>query len=462
MTMKRRSFLYQSTMAGGALALHSLMARAESASSFDSLIATKESGAYGPLQPAKSDNADLAFLALPAGFHYTILGRTGKKMTDSYLTPRAHDGMAAFRHKGKIRLVRNHEINNRVGKPGACIGNKDHAYDPLAGGGTSTLVIDPKTREIISDFVSLCGTLQNCAGGPTPWGSWITCEETILGKAALKTQEGETVGQFEQNHGYCFEVPAFSDRPVAPVPLKAMGRFVHEAIAVDPKSGIVYLTEDAGSAGFYRFLPKRKGRLAEGGQLQMLAVKSNPEYDTRRGQKVGTKLSAVWVDIANPDPEEANRDSLAVFKQGKAKGGATFARLEGCWYGDKRIFFTATSGGDKRVGQVWEYRPEGKTEGTLHLIFESPGPEILDMPDNITVSPRGGLVICEDGSNDNYIRGITRDGRIFDFAKNIVPGFGRAEFAGATFSPDGQTLFVNIQTPGITLAIWGPWKDGAL
>jgi secreted PhoX family phosphatase len=383
-------------------------------------------------------------------------------MSDGHPTPRAHDGMAAFRHKGKIRLVRNHEINNRSGKPGLCIGNKDHAYDPLAGGGTSTLTVDPKTRELLSDYISLSGTLQNCAGGPTPWGSWITCEETILGKTSIKTSQGESLGSFEQNHGYCFEVPALSDKPASPIPLKQMGRFVHEAIAVDPKSGIVYLTEDIGTAGFYRFLPNRKEKLAEGGRLQMLAVKGKPEYDARMAQKVGAKIPVVWVDIANPDPPEADSDPLAVYKQGKAKGGATFTRLEGCWYGDKRIFFTSTSGGDKRLGQVWEYQPDGKTEGTLVLLFESPGAEVLDMPDNITVSPRGGLVLCEDGSREEYIRGLTRDGRIFDFAKNIVPGFEQNEFAGATFSPDGETLFVNIQTPGITFAIWGPWKDGAL
>lgn len=449
-------------MAGGAFAFQGLVARAESISFYDSLTAIKGNGAYGPIQPTKSKNTGEALLALPAGFQYTVLGRTGAKMADSHMTPRAHDGMAAFRHRGKIRLVRNHEINHRVGKPDVCIGSKDHAYDPLAGGGTSTLTVDPKTRELLSDFVSLCGTLQNCAGGPTPWGSWITCEETILGKTQIKTQRGDTFGGFEQSHGYCFEVPATSDRPAAPIALRQMGRFVHEAIAVDPKSGIVYLTEDTGSSGFYRFLPKRKGRLAEGGQLQMLAVKGKPEYDTRTAQRVGAKIPAVWVDIANPDPPEADTDPLAVFKQGKSKGGATFARLEGCWYADKRIFFTATSGGDKRLGQVWEYQPEGKTEGVLILIFESPGAEVLDMPDNLCVSPRGGIVLCEDGSIDNYMRGLTRDGRIFDFAKNLVPGFERSEFAGATFSPDGETMFVNIQTPGITLAIWGPWKDGAL
>jgi hypothetical protein len=173
-------------------------------------------------------------------------------------------------------------------------------------------------------------------------------------------------------------------------------------------------------------------------------------------------LPVAWVDIDDPDPAAADTDPLAVFKQGKAKGGATFARLEGCWYGGGSVFFTATSGGDKLLGQVWEYRPEKNSDGHIRLFFESPAVEVLDRPDNICVTPRGGLIICEDGSNEQFLRGLTPDGRIFDFAKNMVPGFERVELAGATFSPDGETLFVNIQTPGITFAIWGPWRKGAL
>jgi len=169
-----------------------------------------------------------------------------------------------------------------------------------------------------------------------------------------------------------------------------------------------------------------------------------------------------WVDINKPDPPDAETSVDAVYRQGFALGAATFARLEGCWYGADSIFFTSTSGGDKRLGQVWQYTPQGKDKGELKLIFESPEEAVLDMPDNLCVSPNGGLILCEDGNNEHFVRGLTRDGRIFDVAKNILPGFEGEEFAGATFSPDGQTLFVNIQTPGITLAIWGPWERGAL
>jgi uncharacterized protein len=461
--LNRRAFLYNSALAGSAFMFQGLVAcAAHSPSNNKPSDADKGSGGYGPLQPTKSNNTGETLLGLPAGFAYNVLGKFGSAMSDGNSTPAKHDGMAAFAAGDRVRLVRNQEVNNRVATTELAFGNKALAYDALAAGGTTTLVIDPVKREVIRDFVSLSGTLQNCAGGPTPWGSWITCEETVLGKARLTDSAGRALGGFGQDHGYCFEVPAFADSQSQAVPLKAMGRFVHEAVAVDPATGIVYLTEDNNPAGFYRFIPKQKGKLAAGGKLQMLAVKDKPKYDARTGQKQGEKLSAVWVDIEDPDPADAGTNPLAVHKQGAERGGAAFARLEGCWSGVGRIFFTSTSGGDSRLGQVWSYKPEGKKKGELVLIFESPAREVLDAPDNICVSPRGGLVLCEDGGGEQYLRGLTEEGKIFDLGKNMVPGFETLEWAGATFSPDGQTLFVNIQTPGITFAIWGPWQDGAL
>jgi secreted PhoX family phosphatase len=451
--LSRREFILGAGIAGtGLLAFYGLVQR------YGLLRAPAQpttAAVYGPLIPTKATNTGETLLALPKDFQYTVFGKTGTRMFDGRLTPPAHDGMAAFQVKDELRLVRNHEVNNQIGTPGAAIG--PNAYDQLAAGGTTTLVIDPTTRELVKDFVSLSGTLVNCAGGHTPWNSWISCEETVLGQVRLKNSEGADQGGFEKGHGYCFEVSSAANEPVTPVPLKQMGRFVHEAVAVDSQTGIVYLTEDFQKAGFYRFIPNQAGQLAAGGRLQMLTVKDHPKYDTRTGQKAGTPLLAGWVDIPNPDPAEAELDNLAVYKQGIGAGAATFARLEGCFYGNGRVYFTSTNGGDKELGQVWEYVPSGKDQGHLTLLLEVADSSVLFMPDNICLAGRY-LIICEDNDHRSYLRVLAPQGHVFDLAENIVQGFETKELAGVTFSPDGRTLFVNLQVPGMTFAIWGPWE----
>lgn len=417
-------------------------------------VARRGAGGYGLLRDAGAE------LALPAGFTYSVLSYTGKPMSDGHPTPGAFDGMAAFPlANGNVRLIRNHE--NRDPASRALVkGDASRAYDARAGGGTTSLevrIAPDGSATLIRDFVSLNGTIVNCAGGPTPWGTWLTCEESTEGIAAGWGQE----------HGYVFEVSASAEEIVKPIPLKSMGRFVHEAVAVDPSTGIVYETEDRQLAGFYRFIPRERGVLASGGVLQMLAIDGHPNYDTADGQKMGSTLPVIWVGIDDPDPRGVWGDTGTVFAQGFTKGGARFARLEGCWWGDGGVFFHATNGGNAKVGQVWFYRPDGRDRGSLTLVFESPSAELLNYPDNITVSPRRGVVICEDGNGIQYLRGLTPDGRIFDFAKNLL---NRTEFAGACFGPDGRTLFVNIMgstsdagtEKGVTLAIRGPWEDGAL
>jgi uncharacterized protein len=468
-SINRRKFLSRTVQtAGAAFAMQSFMARGALAASGDDKCRGKKcDGDYGDLVPTASENTGDTLLALPAGFKYTAFGRTGTIMSDGKPTPPAHDGMAAFKthgsedevdrdhdngnHRGQlITLVRNHEVS--FSAPGVAL-DPDTAYDPMTGGGTTTLIIDAETRLPVRSFVSLSGSHNNCAGGPTPWGSWITCEENTAGLAR----------GFSQPHGYVFEVDARSTGPVEAVPIKAMGRFVHEAIAVDPQTGIVYETEDRNPAcGFYRFIPDRRNKLAAGGRLQMLAIEGRPNYDTRTGQTPFETFPVTWVDIENPDPVNAETDPLAVFNQGLAAGGAIFKRLEGAWYGDGSVFFNSTNGGNAGFGQVWRYRPRGRSGGHLTLIFESPSADVLDSPDNICVTPGGGLILCEDGSGQEFLHGLTQQGEIFKFALNTVPGFTGSEFAGATFSPDGETLFVNLQGPGITFAIWGPWENGAL
>ena len=452
----RRSFLQQS-FAGALLvapSLQGLVERVRLASLEPERGKLARSVGYGPLVNVGAE------LALPAGFRCTVLSFNGRPMSDGTPTPGAFDGMAAFPlPNGNVRLIRNHENRDRpwATKPK---GDPSKAYDPKGAGCVSSLEVRLQGNDpprVVRDFISLTGTIVNCAGGPTPWGSWLSCEESVEGRAHGWGRE----------HGYIFEVPATAEAEVTPVPLKAMGRFVHEAVAVDPATGIVYETEDRLVSGFYRFLPVRPGALAEGGTLQMLAVDDRPNLDTADDQRVGIRHPVHWVPIDNPDPAGAWEDSSAVFRQGFDRGAARFARLEGCWWGDGGVFFHATDGGDARRGQVWHYRPVTADRGELVLVFESPSADVLDSPDNITVSPRGGIVICEDGGGTQFLRGLTRDGRIFEFARNTL---NNTEFAGACFSPDGRTLFVNIMGSttdagtqrGATLAIRGPWERGPL
>ena len=372
--------------------------------------------------------------------------------------------MAAFAGPdGTVRLIRNHELS--AGKAF----EESLAYDAEAGGGTTTITFAPKTGTMIAACASLAGTIRNCAGGPTPWGTLahVRGEHARAGRSGGANAPPTAV---TKPHGYVFEVPL--DGRASAAPLTAMGRFVHEAVAVDPQSGIVYQTEDQRRSGLYRFIPRKRGRLADGGRLQMLAIKGRPRLDLRTGQTAGVRYPIDWEDIDEPERVHSNpdeRNSAGVFTQGYERGGALFGRLEGVWYAGRRIFVTSTDGGNAKMGQVWELDIRNQE---LRLVFESPGQDVLNMPDNLTVSPRGGLVLCEDGTANPCVHGLTRDGKIVRFARNnvvlngerngITGDFRRSEFAGATFSPDGEWLFLNIQSPGITLAVTGPWGRGML
>lgn len=404
---------------------------------------------YGPLHPAKDENTGLELMSLPKGFEYISYGWTGSMMSDGNRTPGAHDGMAAFKHGNKLHLVRNHEVGGGTPFASPTYSSTD------AGGGTTTLVFDPRAGTFLESYASLAGTRTNCAGGLTPWGTWLSCEETTH------------VAADGTRHGYVFEVPSSGLSNAQPI--KQMGRFSHEAVCVDPRTGIVYLTEDATPSGFYRYIPHKNRRLAEGGTLQMLAIGETTMQTYLDG--TGTTYDTSWVTIDNPDP---GPDEQSVVQQGIAKGGAQFARLEGTWWGTKTAYIVSTSGGPVRQGQVFEYDPRAEK---LRVVIASPGAEVLNNPDNICVSPRGGIVLCEDGDESEYLHGLTRSGQIFPFAKNtvVIPRDGMAgssvragdytgsEWCGSAFEPKkGEWLFANIQTPGITVAITGPWDKGAL
>jgi secreted PhoX family phosphatase len=479
----RRQFLKVSAAGLGIAGASAFFTLGEVAHGGDVRGARRGEGGYGPLSPVKDLHDGVARIALPVGFSYLSFGIAGDKMADGNLTPKAHDGMAAFAlPRGIVRLIRNHEDRNDSAT-GTVKGDSAKAYDAKAGGSCTSVDIRVERNgmpTLILDFVSINGTHTNCAGGLTPFngGAWLTCEEITEGTTPFvpDSQGRPFQGRngFAKPHGYVFEVPVHANELVKAVPLTAMGRFAHEAVAVDPRSGIVYQTEDNGDSGFYRFIPDNEDDLQTGGKLQMLAVQSRKNYDTKTGQTLRRALPVSWVDIDDPDPTETDTNSHAVYEQGLAKGGAIFARLEGCWFGNNSVFFTSTSGGDAAEGQVWEYIPTSTNNGILRLIFESPSETVLDNPDNICVSPRGGIVLCEDGDLDRqFLRGLTRNGRIFDFAENLESS---TEWAGACFSPDGNILFVNWQgdtrgpdddpnklaVRGRTIAIWGAWRDGAL
>ena len=471
-SINRRSFLHRATTGALGVSLAPQLAGLVAFASRQDSAATGRGGRradYGPLVTAGPE------LALPEGFHYAKFGLGGTQLSNGTLTPGGHDGMACFAtdRPDRVRLVRNHELSGPRDRLDLwrAVGDPRRAYDPQGPGGTSTIELGlgrNRAPEVIGAWMSLTGTLINCAGGSTPWGSWLSCEETTRG----------TADGLSRDHGYVFEVLASSNGPVEPVPLKAMGRFVHEAIAMDPDTQVVYLTEDQTAAGFYRFIPTARhrrmeaGSLREGGKLQALAITDARAWDTRRAQRPAAAYQVRWVDIEEPDPATALPG--AVFAQGVAKGAAIFARLEGAWWGDGSAYFHATNGGDAQLGQVWRYRPGkdltgGATDdgGQLILVYESRARETLQSPDNITMSPRGGLVLCEDGAGTCHLHGLSPEGEIFPFARNV---FNQREFAGACFSPDGQVLFVNIQggtggrpnDVGMTFAIWGPWEKGAL
>ncbi|HSG33590.1 MAG TPA: alkaline phosphatase PhoX [Sphingomonadaceae bacterium] len=408
---------------------------------------------YGPLVPDPN-----GILDLPRGFSYRIVSRLGDAMDDGLTVPDYGDGMGCFAlPDGKIALVRNHELMPQQDAGGTLTTGYDRfdgeqtLYDGtvikgsfVLPGGTTTIVLDPDTLQVERQYRSLAGTIRNCAGGITPWGSWLTCEEFVISAG----------GPLGKAHGYVFEVPADAEGLVDPLPLKAMGRFNHEAACVDPASGIVYMTEDRDDSLFYRFIPNVRGRLAEGGRLQALAI-GGSSADTRNwssaGMSVGAWHDAEWVDIDRPD---SLADDVRI--QGRSNGAALFARGEGLWMGDGELYFCCTSGGAAKLGQIFRLQPGAGGQDRLQLFFESTSPDQFNYGDNLCVAPNGHLIVCEDQYTDpvdNHLRGINLLGEAYDFGRLHL----QSELAGACFSPDGRTMFVNAFSPTTTFAITGPW-----
>ena len=413
-------------------------------------------------------------LNLPEGFEYTIVSQCGDRMNDGLLVPGAHDGMAAFaRDDGRIALICNHELdfdNRRESAMGERYPDFDKAllrnfYDDGHGvspglGGTTTTIYDPASRQVERQFLSLGGTEMNCAGGPTPWGSWLSCEECF--EDATDQPHPGYRDVRARNHGYVFEVPATADGLVEAMPIKAMGRFEHEACAVHEPTGIVYMTEDRHHSLFYRYIPDVPGELLRGGRLQALAVSGTTALHTHNWGGAGNMplnrpLQTYWIDLDDVDPA---KNDLRL--RGAELGAAMFARGEGLCAAGDRFAFTCTIGGPHRLGQVFTYSPspfEGTSQetgapGKLELIAEANLDALLRNADNLVMTPWGDLFVCEDTASECGIVGIRPDGSQYEVASNP---YTLSELAGVCFSPDGSTLFMNIQYPGMTLAITGDW-----
>jgi uncharacterized protein len=424
---------------------------------------------YGPIAPRPELDSGLDWLELPPGFKYRIISRQGELMNDGNPTPGIFDGMAAYDGPGSTTvLIRNHENRSRAGEIPVVVPNgKLYDHDPLTRGGNTKLVVS-KHRELIESFAVLGGTHTNCAGGRTPWDTWITCEEIFnYGSVEDNTAPPGT------RHGYIFEVPAEASGPVNPLEVPDAGRFSHEAVAW--LDGVLYETEDRGDACFYRFLPARQPRefgdlAAFGGRLEALVVTGQPNLDMNTVDP-GDELDVEWVEVAEPDPDTDN-----VRYEAQGNDAAIFDRTEGIWAADRRVYFDCTTGGEAQLGQLWEYTPKGNHGGRLRLIYESTSVEDLEAPDNLVVVPATGHVFLqEDSDGEQFVRGVNRHGRIYDFAKTLLNSF---EFCGGCFSPNGKTFFLNQQggrqdggpdgtdplnppdfSTAVTYAIWGPFDE---
>ncbi|MEU2439642.1 alkaline phosphatase PhoX [Streptomyces rubradiris] len=454
MSATRRQFLSAASALGAGIAFTGALSEvfAGTAAAAQSLGRT----GYGPLVPDPH-----GLLDLPKGFRYTVLSREGDRLRSGEGPVPSHpDGMAAFAGRaGRTHLVRNHENGATARVPVPTVGGL--TYDPAGKGGCTALTLDRHQR-VLAERVAIAGTAVNCAGGPTPWGTWLTCEET---------EDKAGTNGYTKDHGFVFEVHPADPHRTGAVPLTALGRFQHEAVAIDPRDGVLYETEDAFQKPFglfYRFLPHRPlggvGSLRAGGRLQAMRVPGVADLSAIR--ETGARFDGIeWVDV--PDPLAA---AMPTRFQDYGPGGITHAqKLEGCYWGGGGVYFVSSfaRGADgsaaDHYGQVWRYDPAHRRL-TLAVVF-GPDTDVRlpgESPDNICLAPGGGLMVCEDGDGAQHVFGLTRRGEVYALARGRQntgtdqrPQWG--EFAGVTFAPGGATLYVNCYTPGTTFAVTGPW-----
>lgn len=468
-TASRREFIRQGLLAAGAagLGLAGLQACGPGGSP------PPAHPGLGPLLPARDETTGLELLRLPEGFRYRTMGWAGLPMADGYPGPQRCDGMGVVAEDGsRITLVRNHELRGSSGP----FGNPETAWD-VTGGGTTTLLFDRSSERLLSSHVSLNGTLSNCAGGVTPWGTWLSCEEGVLSPelqhlGIQPRQRFYGLDNARKTHGWVFEVAPGG--VTNPRPIKAMGQFYHEAAAVDPATGVVYLTEDLRpAAGLYRFVPNTPGDLQDGGRLQMLRAEGRQALvdDVPLLQR----FNVDWVDIEDPTRGNSpgTHDEKGVVSQGLAAGGTAFRTLEGCALREGQLYFTSKEGGAARKGQMFRLNLQN---ATVEKIYEAGSGERFSGPDNVIFSPRGNFVVCEDrvqgGLAGQFLAGLDSSGELYAFCQ-VNPRLTGAyaghdlsatarisEWAGVCFSPDGEWMFANVFKPGFTCAITGPWIEG--
>lgn len=383
---------------------------------------------YGALVPDPAGVLDL-----PPGFSYVVLQRIGEPMSDGHRVPGRPDAMAAFPGpKGEIILMRNHELSlTDAAFAGPYYPDQEpapEAYDGAAPGGVTRVVVDPETLAVKSSNLVLVGTLRNCAGGPSPWG-WISCEETV-----------------DPGHGFAFVCRTDAEVVQPPQRISGYGRYRHEAACVHPQTRVAYLTEDRDDGCLYRFVPADVSDPFTG-TLQALRVVGEPVYATTN-MAVGERRAIEWIDVPEPVPT-----GDTVRSKCHALGAAVIVRGEGIWFHEGAVYVASTSGGPIGAGQI--FRVEDRLGGaSIELIARSEDAEVLSHPDNITLAPWGHLYLVEDSGGDNHVRVVTPAGELFDFARNVLSN---SEMCGVCFSPDGSTMFVNIQGDGLTLAIRGPF-----
>ena len=385
--MDRRAMLRATVLGAGAVALPFTAWSAAYGAP-----AQHAAGPYGGLQAANANG-----IQLPAGFTSSVVARSRRTVPGtSYTWHDAPDGGAVFPNGSGWVYVSNSEVSAG------------------AGGGASRLVFT-SSGAVVGASRILSGTDNNCAGGKTPWNTWLSCEEVSLGRV--------------------FETYPLGGTAVA---RPAMGRFKHEAAAADPVRRVVYLTEDETDGKFYRFVPATWGDLSAG-TLQVL--------------RAGTATSGTFTWATVPDP-----DGSPTPTRQQVSGAKTFNGGEGCHYADDTVWFTTK--GDNRVWQV------NLAAGTYELAYDdnlvSPGAPPLTGVDNITGSTAGDLYVAEDGGNMEICM-ITPDDKISVFLR--ITGQSGSEITGPAFTPAGDRLYFSSQrgttgssSGGITYCVTGPFR----